>query len=225
MRSALLTLLAAASAVSASAFTNTPHPGLRARQTTDAAAATNSGASLTGVGCSTTFTTSAEVCTTTTNTANDISSSCTSTALTTSSCISSYICFESGKAKDSCMVRDDSLTTSGIVVAVVFALSLFGTIAVLVGMACIEKSKAKKDARERAALLGGGKKAMEDLDEAKPYRIGEGGDSGSDEPLAKSAAPPAGGAVPAIQLHQGIGALGERDEHWSNDYAARNNNI
>jgi hypothetical protein len=122
------------------------------------------------------------------------------------------------------MTRVDKLTTSGMVVTIIFVVALVGTIAVLVGMACMEKSKAKKDARERVALLGGSKKAMEDIETVKPYRIGGGGDSGAvDEPMTKAPAPPAGGAatVPQIQLHQGIGALGGHDdEHWSNDYAA-----
>jgi hypothetical protein len=122
------------------------------------------------------------------------------------------------------MTKVDKLTTSGLIVTIIFVVALVGTIAVLIGMACVEKSKAKKDARERVALLGGSKKAMEDVETVKPYRIGGGGDSdGAAEPLTKSAGPSAAGppTVPSIQLHQGIGALGGHDdEHWSNDYAA-----
>ena len=122
------------------------------------------------------------------------------------------------------MKRDNSLTTSGLIVTIVFVVCLIGTIAVLIGMACMEKSKAKKLSRERVALLGGSKKAMEDIEVVKPYKIGGGGESGADEPLTKSAAPAGSAPVPQIQLHQGIGALGgQNDEHWSNDYASSGN--
>ena len=121
------------------------------------------------------------------------------------------------------MTRVNKLTSSGLIVTIIFVVALVGTIVTLVVMACIDKSKAKKDARERAALLGGSKKAMEDLEPAaKPYKIGGGG--GDAEELLTKSAPPQQQQVPQIQLHQGIGALGGSDDdngqHWSNDYAA-----
>lgn len=86
-------------------------------------------------------------------------------------------------------------------------------------MSRIEKSKAKRDARERAALLGGDKSAMQDVEQAKPYRIGGGGESNNDDADISSAP-----AAPQIKLHQGIDGLGGQghggDQHWSNEYNA-----
>lgn len=132
------------------------------------------------------------------------------------------ICFvdTSDESKRVCMIRDDKLSTGGLIVSLFFSVALVGTIGSLFAMSRIEKSKAKRDARERAALLGGDKSAMQDVESAKPYRIGGGGESNDDADISSV---PAGGTAPQIKLHQGIGGLGQPghggDQHWSNDYA------
>ncbi|EHL01381.1 hypothetical protein M7I_2714 [Glarea lozoyensis 74030] len=217
MRGTVLFALLAATAISAIAPTPPAAPLLLARQTT-AAPATTAGPLV----CSTAISSSAKVCSVQTID-NKKTTSCSSALVTTSVCAAGLICFDEGPNAGDCMTKVNKLTTSGLIVAIIFVVGLVATIAVLIGMACVEKSKAKKNARERVALLGGNKSAMTDIETVKPYRIGGGGDSGADEPLTKAAAPPAAGpsTVPQIQLHQGIGALGGHDdEHWSNDYAA-----
>ncbi|CAG8982780.1 hypothetical protein HYALB_00001061 [Hymenoscyphus albidus] len=174
--------------------------------------------------CSTTYTTSVEVCVTSTNTAGlVVGSQCSQGAITTSSCHPAMICFAdaSDNALRVCMIRKDDLSTGGLVVSLAFSIALVGTIGSLFAMSRIEKSKAKREARERAALLGGDKSAMEDVETAKPYRIGGGGESNDNEADISSIPSNA----PKIKLHKGIDGLeqqgGAGGQHWSNDYAAQ----
>jgi hypothetical protein len=105
------------------------------------------------------------------------------------------------------------------------------------------RSKQAADKRERELMLAGvGKKsAMNDV-ESVPYKIGGGGVSDSNLPLVTPGGPRSGQmqyqqeyesqeynsheynsqAVPQIQLHPGVTALGQEESpHWSQDYNAR----
>lgn len=78
------------------------------------------------------------------------------------------------------MKRDVPLTTSGIVVAILFGVSITGVIVGIIAMGVHARSKAKR-AQINAAMLSGslGKSAADDAGPL-PYRIGGGGGGPSD---------------------------------------------
>ncbi|KAF4632873.1 hypothetical protein G7Y89_g5251 [Cudoniella acicularis] len=236
MRPTLIALLAAATAVSASSVvlttaSSTVYNPIVARATTTAATTASSPAA-----CSTVTTSSTTTCFT--------DGTCSSTNVVLSVCAATNVCTTDAGGNNICMFRVDTLTTSGLIVTIAFGVGLVATIIALVTVSCLDGAKAKREKREAAAKLGGKIRPMDDI-EPKPYKIGGGGDG--EQPLGPPSGPrsqpPAGApedyfdqegsgsnsvtpgsGVPQIQLHQGLGALGqdqEHDQHWSNDYAAR----
>ncbi|KAH6678106.1 hypothetical protein B0J14DRAFT_461010, partial [Halenospora varia] len=189
-----------------------------------ARATTNSGTTTGTLACSVTSTKDTSFCSMT----GDSTLGCVATTTLIASCAPGNLCTTDAAGANVCMKRDDHLTTSGLIVTIALAIALAATIISLVALACIQRNKAKKDKMEAAAKLGGKIRPMDDM-EAKPYKIGGGGESSEvDLPLItpggkRSSNSVSPGHVPQIQLHQGLGALGQDTppgQHWSNEYAA-----
>ncbi|RDL42201.1 uncharacterized protein BP5553_02180 [Venustampulla echinocandica] len=220
---------------SSSSPSSTTPSTTRSTPGTTAAAATTTGK----LACSTTKTISTTAC----SVSGGKTVTCSPTTVVSATCAPGNICFSSSSGSDVCMKRYPPLATSGIVATVFLGLGLVSSIVFIIAMRVMASKKTRRD---RAAKLAGGKRPMDDIEEAKPYKIGAGGDGGNDNvPLmpaggrgngytgqdqgyfGQTGGPPSnpfgpsGQPIPQIQLHQGLGALGQDDTHWSQDYNAR----
>ncbi|TVY25793.1 hypothetical protein LHYA1_G004554 [Lachnellula hyalina] len=216
--------------------------------TTSSASSTSSGSSSSSNSCSVTKFVSTSACS---KPSGAKKSTCSSVTMTTSTCAPGLLCFPTYLPSGACMKRDAPLTTSGIVVAIVFGVAITAVIISIIIVSMHARRKAKR-AQINAAMVSGslGKSAADDEGPA-PYRIGGASDAtplitpgggrseqtqyagahqeyfgsrgaGSEAGVSPGSNPTAP-TLPIIRTeHSGVGALGQEDStHWSADYNAR----
>ncbi|TVY35585.1 hypothetical protein LSUB1_G005617 [Lachnellula subtilissima] len=142
--------------------------------TTSTASSTTSGSSSSSNTCSVTKFISTSACS---KPSGAKKSTCSSVTMTTATCAPGLLCFPTYLPSGACMKRDAPLTTSGIVVAIVFGVSIAVVIVSIIIVSMHARRKAKS-AQINAAMLSGslGKSAAEDEGSA-PYRIGGASDA------------------------------------------------
>ncbi|KAE8452295.1 hypothetical protein EG329_000995 [Mollisiaceae sp. DMI_Dod_QoI] len=212
------------SSTSSSATTASSTTSSSLTSTTTGSTSTNSATTTGTLICSVTSTKQTSVCVSTSGT-----SSCVATTTEIASCAAGNICFTSTAGADICMKRDDSLTTSGLIVTIVFSLAIAAAAIAFTVMTFRNNAKVKQE--ERARLLAAATSKGGDV-EAQPFSnrseaalplITPGGTRSEqtqyyNQPQqdyfgqgiggGNSVTPPAQrGNAP--QLHQGLGALGQ----------------
>ncbi|KUJ08055.1 uncharacterized protein LY89DRAFT_691355 [Mollisia scopiformis] len=197
-------------------------------QSTTGTSSTTSGSTTGSLVCSITSTISTKVCQTTSGT-----STCSSTTVESASCAPGLICFSATASANSalCMKRDNTLTTSGLIVTIVFGLAIGVAIIafIVMGVRNSKKVKQQEYAHQMAAASTKGADvesqsfANANRSEAALPLITPGGTRsdqyqpqqdyfGQSSGGGNSVTPPAGrGNAP--QLHQGLGALGQETRY------------
>ncbi|PVH78274.1 hypothetical protein DL98DRAFT_516789 [Cadophora sp. DSE1049] len=222
----------------ASSTTSTSTESTSATSTATAQSATTTGP----LTCSVTSTKSTSVC----FVSAGKTQSCLPTTTEIASCAPGLICFSATAGANSCMRRDNTLTTSGLVVAIAFGVGLAATAIAVIAMVIHGKNKVK--ANQQAQLLAAASsRGGRDVEAAKAFRRPSGGAMASDANLplitpggtrsdqtsytqqeyfegaqgmgnltppeyrgaGASGAPP----VPRLELHQGLGALGQNPRY------------
>jgi hypothetical protein len=79
--------------------------------------------------------------------------SCYPTTVPTQVCAPGLFCSTDDKNNTTCMVRDTHISWAGISIAIVFAVVLFGAIALMIYSSCREKSALRRHERQEEALL------------------------------------------------------------------------
>ncbi|KAL3427840.1 hypothetical protein PVAG01_01350 [Phlyctema vagabunda] len=134
-------------AAAASTTSSTSSTTSTSNSATTAAASTTS-----SLVCSTTTIITTKVCSATTENGST-RTTCSSTATPVETCAAGNICSEDKSGQPICMKRDNTLTTSGLVVALVFGFGIGAFIVALIVMYCQAARQAKRDKAERMALL------------------------------------------------------------------------
>merc|ERR1712098_1009738 len=169
--------------------------------------------------------------------------SCVATTTEIASCSPGLICFSATAGANSCMRRDNTLTTSGLVVAIAFGVGLAATAIAVIAMVIHGKNKVK--ANQQAQLLAAASsRGGRDVEAAKAFtrpmasdanlplitpggtrsdqasypqqEYFEGAQGGSlTPPEYRGAGSSSSGAppVPRLELHQGLGALGQNPRY------------
>ncbi|KAF8865584.1 hypothetical protein BDZ45DRAFT_684126 [Acephala macrosclerotiorum] len=193
--------------------------------TTTSTGSTTSATTTGTAACSVTSTKSTSVCQTTSGT-----STCFATTTDIASCAAGMICFTETAGADVCMQRDNNLTTSGLIVTIVFGVAIAAT-AIAFGIMCVRNSaKAKQEQRAQLLAAAGSKgndveaQSFPNRSEANLPLITPGGTRseqtgyyGASQPQQDYFGQSGSGGNPltppanrggAPQLHQGLGALG-----------------
>ncbi|KAK0104797.1 hypothetical protein ONS95_005065 [Cadophora gregata] len=171
--------------------------------------------------------------------------SCVATTTEIASCAPGMICFSAAAGANSCMRRDNHLTTSGIVVAIAFGVGIAATTIAVIAMIIHGKNKVKANRQAQLLAVASSRgRGGRDVEAAKGFSkpmtsdanlplITPGGPR-SDQPIygqqeyfegagqaMRSLTPPeyrsvsGSGAppVPRLELHQGLGALGQNPRY------------
>ncbi|RDW94366.1 hypothetical protein BP5796_00129 [Coleophoma crateriformis] len=134
---------------SASTASSTLSTSTTSSSSSSSASSTSSSSSSSSLVCSTTSSFSTSVCSYSSGT----SYSCTPTMTGTLTCAAGNLCSTDSAGNGVCMKRQDSLTTSGVVVTIAFSVGIVSFLVALLVMCFQAKSRMKKDQAERMALL------------------------------------------------------------------------
>ncbi|KAM3085955.1 hypothetical protein ACMFMG_003006 [Clarireedia jacksonii] len=115
---------------------------------TTTSASSTSASSASAAAASTTSATS-----TTSGKSTGVTIGCTPTTSPSATCAKGVLCTTAASGEDVCMLKDDSLTTSGLVVTIVFAVGLAGFLIGFIVMTCQDRSATKKRRAAHIAML------------------------------------------------------------------------
>ncbi|RAL63831.1 hypothetical protein DID88_003474 [Monilinia fructigena] len=141
--------------------------------TTTSTTSSGTGTSTSTLVCSTTSYYSTSVCSYGTGTSTGVTLGCVTTSVAgASTCAAGVLCTTAASGDDVCMLIDDTLTTSGLVVTIFFAVSISAFIIALIIIGIKDRAAAKKLKAERIALLDAeSKEAMESYNQKRSRSV------------------------------------------------------
>ncbi|KAM3074172.1 hypothetical protein ACMFMF_006195 [Clarireedia jacksonii] len=140
---------ASAAAASTTSATSTTSGSSTSATTTSSGSSSTS----TSLACSTTKYISTSACSFGTGKSTGVTIGCTPTTSPSATCAKGVLCTTAASGEDVCMLKDDSLTTSGLVVTIVFAVGLAGFLIGFIVMTCQDRSATKKRRAAHIAML------------------------------------------------------------------------